>query len=96
MTIEVMGHKITPSLGNTFYDIARISTVKTGKNAGKQTEIIEGYGVTLERCFRIIQDNETVKQLEGQKVSLDKYLKTYNQANQNLLKEIQRLEASLS
>lgn len=96
MTIKIKNYEITPSIGINLFDISKIDTFKNGKLKGERREIVEAYGVKLERCFRIILDGLVEDELKDSTINLEKYLEIYQNINKELLKEVQQLGALLS
>lgn len=96
MKIEYKEFVITHSFGSNKYDLARTSTVKEGVNKGHKSERPEAYGITLEKCFRIILDKTVEVELKETTITFDKYFETYQKVNEGIKKEVQRLEVSLN
>ena len=95
MRIEFKDYIITHSLGINKFDLSKKVIVKNGKRKGEVDERPEAYGITLERVFRIILDQELEADLEGQAITFKEYLDSYDRVNKEVLKEAQRIEVSL-
>jgi hypothetical protein len=54
MEIEIEDFLIRKSEGINKFDLYRIGIAKKGKNIGAKTEAAEAYGISYERCIRII------------------------------------------
>lgn len=64
------------------YNLTKKAIVQEGKNKGNEYEVVQAYGVTLERgLFLIIQDTMSEKQTE---YSLKEYLEEWKRERQAL------------
>ena len=91
MTIEVGNFRIkSSSSGLKKFDLFKMHKIEKGKNAGKELEKDEAWGVSLERCFEIMAHDETFS-LSGT-LDLEMYLDRYNEITNKLIKEVNKMK----
>jgi hypothetical protein len=86
---------ITDSLGINKFDVSRIATIQKGKTKGQKIERNLAYGITLERVFRIILDETVEDKVKDLEITFEKYFKIYQESNEEIKIEAQRIEATL-
>mgnify|MGYP003648956116 CR=1 FL=1 len=86
MIIEIEDFLIKKSEGINKFDLYKIGETKTGKHKGAKTEVAEAYGISFERCIRIIIHELT---LSADVVSsMNEFLERFEAISDKVLKKI--------